>query len=111
MNFGWAPEFLRNLLGLGAGAAGTGSSEVEIGDRFFQAGAGPSIWTVERICTPEACDIQHVVISRGGPFPDNKIVSAVTLKNTNLYRRERRDPVFANETEKRRRHSDPPLRN
>jgi hypothetical protein len=111
MNLGWAPEFFRNLFGLEGGAAGAKSSEVEIGDRFFQSGMGPSVWTVERICTPEACDLQHVVISRGGPFPDSKVVSAVTLKNTNLYRRERRDPVFSNETENRRRHMDPPIRN
>ena len=111
MNFGQAPGFLRKLFGLGSGAGGGQSSVVEIGDRFFQSGAGPSVWTVERICTPEACDIQHVVIARGGPFPDSKVVSATTLKDTNLYRRERRDPVFSNETENRRRHMDPPIRN
>lgn len=111
MNFGRAPEFFRKLFGMGSGAHGARSSEVEIGDRFFQSGTGPSVWTVERICTPEACEIQHVVIARGGPFPDSKVVSAMTLIDTNLYRRERRDPVFKNETENRRRHMDPPIRN
>ncbi len=111
MNFGWAPELLRKMLGMGPGTAGGRSTIVEVGDRFYQSGMGPSVWTVERICTPEACDIQHVVIARGGPFPDNKVVSAMTLQDTSLYRRERRDPVFNNETENRRRHMDPPIRN
>ena len=111
MNFGWVPELLRKMLGMGPGVGGGRSSIVEVGDRFYQSGMGPSIWTVERICTPKACDIQHVVITRSGPFPDNKVVSAMTLQNTSLYRRERRDPVFNNETENRRRHMDPPIRN
>lgn len=111
MNFEWAPELLRKMFGLGVNGAGGRSTEVEVGDRFYQSGMGPSVWTVERICTPEACDIQHVVIARGGSFPDNKVVSAMTLQDTSLYRRERRDPVFSNETENRRRHMDPPIRN
>lgn len=107
MTLSWAPEFFKRFRF--AGDAGRGA-EIEIGDRFFQVGMGLSVWTVDRLCVTEACDIPHVVITRSGPCPDSKILSVQTLRDTSLYRRDRREPQIDNESGKARRYTDPPLR-
>lgn len=105
---GSASRLLRRIFGSQSAAPVAPSQFVELGDRFYQVGMGSAVWTIERICETKNCDIPHVVIHRGGAFPSTKILSVVTLMDTSLYRRDRRDPERENQSEKRRRKDDPP---
>lgn len=107
MNMDWAPEILKRLTG---SSHGLRAGEIEIGDSFIQVGMGPSVWVVERFCSPKACEIPHVVITREGTTAGSKIISAATLADASLYRMDRRSAVAENETDSRRRRTDPLLK-
>ncbi len=107
MMMSWAPEFFKRFrVAIDVDRV----VEIEVGDRFFQVGMGLTVWTVDRLFHTETCDIPHAVITRSGSCPDSKILSANTLGDTSLYRRDRREPNAINESRKTRRHQDPPLR-
>ncbi len=82
----------QRFFGGSSSGAGLPDQTVDVGDRFFQVGMGPSVWTVERVCSPGSCKIPHVVITREGSFPDSKIISSLTLMDADKYRRDRRGP-------------------
>lgn len=84
---------------------------VEQGDRFFQIGAGSACWAVDRIYSAQICQIPHAVISRGGSFPETKVLSVPTLQDASLYRADRRNGDREHKTGKCRRIDDPPRRN
>ena len=107
MKLGWAPEILKRWTGA---VPAVRASEIQVGDRFFQVGMGPTVWVVERICVTETCKIPHAVITRAGAVPGSKIISTETLADSTLYRVDRRVGAGTADDDNRRRHSDPPLR-
>lgn len=80
--------------------------KVEEGDCFFQVGMGSTVWVVERLCASNDSCIQHVVITRKGFLPGSKIISAITLVDTNLYRRDLRVNKSVGSNPKKRRCND-----
>lgn len=83
---------LQSLFGRKAGfdGASTASSTLQVGDRYYKIGRWESVWTIQRLFTPEGSTTLHAKIVREAAPSDTTILSTAVLLDPNCFRPDRR---------------------